>query len=121
MRKKRLLCVVWLFCLLKEIYEFIICEKNVYSYFLLLSLLASVVLLMGYWFWKDREKTDRKLLYIGMGVFAIREVVVTVRLASLFVGMSPHYINPFLAAVKLYMGVLVYLVIGCVTWMLKDV
>lgn len=119
--KKKILCVVWLFCLLKEIYEFIICEKNAYSCFLLLTLLASVALFVGYWFWKERDKTDRKLLYIGMGIFAVREVIVTVKLTLLFMEMLPYYTNPFLAAVKLYVGVLIGLTIGCVTWLQKDI
>lgn len=121
MKKKNILSIIWLFYMLKEIYEFIICEKNAYSCFLLLTLLANVALLMGYWFGKEREKTDRKLLNIGIGIFAVREVVVTVRLTSLFIEMFQHYTNPFLAAIKLYMGVLFCLVIGCVTWMQKDI
>lgn len=107
--------------MLKEIYEFIICEKTAYSCFLLVTLLASVAFLMGYWFGKDREKIDRRLLHIGIAIFAVREVIVVVRLTSLFMEMLPYYTNIFLAAVRLYIGVLICLVIGCVTWMQKDV
>lgn len=119
--KKHILCIIWLFGLLKEIYEFIICEKNVYSCFLLITLFASVVLFMGYWFGKDREKTDRKLLHVGIAIFAVREVIVVVRLTSSFMELLPYYTNPFLAAVRRYIGVLICLIIGCVTWMQKDV
>lgn len=121
MKKKYILCIVWLFYLLKEIYEFIICEKNAYGCFLLLTLFASVILLMEYWFLKNREKTDRKLLNIGIALFTVRELVVIAGLTSSFMEMLPHYTNSFLAAIKHYVGVLICLILGCATWMQKDV
>lgn len=116
-----ILFITWWACIIKETVEFILCVKNMYSYFLLFTLLFSGILILKYYNSKRYGKLDRRVLKTGIGVFAIRELVICCQISVLFIDMLPFYRNPFQALVKLYLRVLVYIVWGGVTWLQKEI
>lgn len=115
-----LVSILWSICIIKEIFEFIICIKNIYSYFLLFSLLISCILMLIYYKQQNGRRLGKWSLHMGIGIFAIRELVIAGQVTAIFIERLPYYTHPFLAAVKLYLGVFVYIVLGSITWLQKE-
>lgn len=111
---------LWGLLMVKEIAEFVVCAKDLYSWILLITTVASGILIILYWRQKLAGRCNKTILGTGLLIYILQEVMVTMQVTYNLIEGFQGYENPCYVMVKTYLGVLVYIVLGIVTWLQKD-
>lgn len=112
--------VIWSALILKEIAEFRISVKDTYSIVLLILTMISAGLLIFYWNQKIKGYSFKSLLYVGLVLYALNEVIVSIYLILESFSMFSVYTDPCYIIVRTYIGLLAYVMLGIVTWMQRN-